>query len=98
MPAACGMACEVCGFKETCGGCVPGTDPKASERLEKIKTMMGSPCMVLECARKNNIDYCLRCDKFPCEIHYKEIHYSKKIINIFKKFKEAKGGSELGLR
>jgi len=39
MPAACGIACEVCGFKEVCGGCPPGTDPKAPERGEAALRM-----------------------------------------------------------
>ena len=90
MPAACGIACEVCGLKEVCGGCLPGTDPKAPERLEEIKKMMGMPCAVLECAIKNKVDYCLSCEKFPCDIHYQEFPYSKKLLDVFKKFKERK--------
>jgi len=88
MAGACGIACEVCGFKEVCGGCVAGTDPKALERLEKVKQALGMPCPVLECAIKNKVDYCLRCDKFPCDVHYQEFPYSKKLLDIFKKFKE----------
>ena len=90
MPAACGMACEVCGFKELCGGCPSGTDQKAPERLEQIKNIFGAPCAVLECAIKSKVDYCLRCDKFPCDVHYQEIPYSKKLLDTFKKFKESK--------
>lgn len=90
MPAACGIACEVCGLLETCGGCLPGTDPKAPERAEEIKKMMGLPCPVLECAIKKEVDYCLRCSEFPCETHYKGIPYSKTLLDIFKKFKESK--------
>ena len=90
MPAACGIACEVCGLKEVCGGCPPGTDPKAPERLEKIKQMMGTTCAVLECAMKSNVDYCLSCAEFPCDIHYQGIPYSKKLLDLFKQFKESK--------
>jgi len=90
MPAACGIACEVCGFKEMCGGCVPGTDPKGPERLEQLKQMMGAPCAVLDCAVKNKVDFCLRCDKFPCEVHYQGFPYSKNLLDVFKKFKQAK--------
>ena len=90
MPAACGIACEVCGFKETCGGCVSGTDPKAPERLEKLKQMLGMPCPVLECAVKNKVDYCLRCGEFPCDVHYQGIPYSKTLLDVFKSFKESK--------
>ena len=90
MPAACGIACEVCGLKDACGGCVPGTDPNAPARLEQLKQMLGSPCNVLDCAVKNKVDYCLRCDKFPCEVHYQGFPYSKGLLDIFKKFKTGK--------
>ena len=86
MPAACGMACEVCGLIEVCGGCLPGTDPGAPERAEKIRKMVGMPCPMLECAIKNKVDYCLKCPGFPCDIAYQEIPYSKKFLDIMKKF------------
>jgi hypothetical protein len=90
MPAACGIACEVCGFLEECGGCMPGTDPRAPARLEQITQMIGMPCPMLECAIKNNVDYCLRCPNFPCDVAYQEIPYSKKLLDVFKGFKENK--------
>ncbi len=57
----CGLACEVCSWPEkglcpTGGGCVAGTDPKASEKLEKFKAAMDHPCAFLECAIENKID------------------------------------------
>lgn len=56
MPAVCGLACEVCRFPEKglcpIGRCVPGTDPKAPEKLEKFKAATGHPCFILECAIK----------------------------------------------
>jgi len=63
MPGVCGLACEVCGFLEKgiClvgDGCVAGTDPKAPEKLEKFKATTGHPCVFLECAIENKIDYC----------------------------------------
>ena len=89
MPAACGIACEVCGVKDKCGGCVSGIDPAAPQRLEQIKEMMGVYCPVLKCAIENKVVYCLSCEKFPCEVHYKwEIPYSRKLLDLFKKFKE----------
>lgn len=90
MPGACGLECNVCQFKEGCGGCVPGTDPAARERAEEIKRMMGAPCPVLECAIKSKIDYCLGCPDFPCRIHYYEIPFSKKLLDIFKDWKAGK--------
>ena len=91
MPAACGIACEICGFIEECGGCVPGTDPQAPERAQALRRMMGAPCSVFECAIKDGVDYCLRCGEFHCEHHYRwEIPYSKRLLNIFKDWKEGK--------
>ena len=93
MPAACGVACEVCGFltKGDCiiGGCVAGTDEKAPQKQEKLRAI-GTPCAVLECAIKNEVDYCLRCEEFPCEVHYQEHPYSKKFLDIYKGMKEKK--------
>jgi hypothetical protein len=91
MTGACGINCDVCGLKAACGGCLPGTDPKAPERAEEIRKMMGAPCPVLECAIKNKVDYCLSCDKFPCEVHYHAgLPYSKTLLDIFKEFKKKK--------
>lgn len=88
MTGACGINCDVCGMLKVCGGCVAGTDPKAQERLDKVKQMLGMPCPVLECAMKNKVDYCLSCSKFPCDLMYQvEMPYSKKLLDIFKKFK-----------
>jgi len=89
MPAACGLACEVCVFpeKKMClvgNRCVAGTDPRALEKLEKFKAAMGHPCLILECAIKNNVDYCFRCEKFPCEIHYQADLYSHKLLDLIK--------------
>ena len=95
MPAACGLACEICGFPEkgmclTDGGCVAGTDPRAPEKAEKFKAAMGHPCLILECAIKNKVDYCLRCDKFPCEVHYQQELFSKKTLDVIKGVLEKK--------
>ena len=88
MPSACGLACEVCGIRERVGwpvdGCVSGTDKKAAEKLEKFKAAMGNPCFILECAIKNNVDHCTRCDEFPCEVHYQQEIYSHKLLDVVK--------------
>ena len=89
MPAACGLACEVCVFPEKgmClvgDRCVAGTDSGAPEKLEKFKAATGHPCLILECAIKNNVDYCFRCEKFPCEIHYQAELYSHKLLDLIK--------------
>ena len=86
MPAACGIACEVCGLKEkgACPGCVAGTDEKAKAMVEWLKGMEIS-CPVLECAIKSKVDYCLRCGKFPCDVFYQaEFPYGEKLLDMFK--------------
>jgi hypothetical protein len=90
MPSACHNACEVCGIRERVGcplgdGCVPGTDPKAPEKLAKFTAAMGHPCFVLECAINKKVDYCTRCDEFPCDIHYnKQQIYSHQLLDMLK--------------
>ena len=91
MPAACGIACEVCilKVKGVCPGCVAGTDPKAPEFVEWLK-QIGLSCPMLECAIKNKVDYCLKCPKFPCDIAYqREFPYSKNLLDFFGKWKGA---------
>jgi len=83
---ACGIACDVCALYEQkkCLGCVPGTDEEAPAKLKAL-TEAGFPCPVLECAINSRVAYCLSCDKFPCDIHYRGIPYSKALLDIFKK-------------
>jgi hypothetical protein len=91
---ACGMACEICVFytKGLCPGCLPGNDPAAPLRLEYFSKVYR--CPALECAIKRNQDYCLNCDKFPCDIHYKnEMPYSRKLLD---GLKELRGFLERG--
>jgi hypothetical protein len=70
------------------GGCAAGTDPKAREKLEKFKAVMGQPCLILECAIKKNQGYCLSCAEFPCDVHYKQELYSKKTLDLIKAIRE----------
>jgi hypothetical protein len=92
MPGACGLACEVCGalLSGGCplGGCVGGTDPKAQEKLEKSRAVMGKPCAILECAINKNQGYCLSCAEFPCDVHYQQELYSKKTLDMIKAIRE----------
>ena len=86
MPAACGMACEVCSMREReiCPGCVAGTDARAPAMVEWLKKV-GLSCPVLECAIKSKVDYCLRCEKLPCDVLYQaDFPYSKKLLDMFK--------------
>ena len=85
MPATCGLACEVCKFKERCGGgCVPGTDPRAPKRVEQLDKLFAFDCPVLRCAIENKVEYCLNCENFPCDVHYQESPYSKKWLDSLK--------------
>ena len=90
MPSACGIACEVCGIQEKglCpfgDGCVAGTDSRAPEKSEKFKAATGHTCLILECAIKNRVDHCLRCDEFPCEVHYQQGGpFSKQTLDMLK--------------
>jgi hypothetical protein len=94
--SACGFPCEVCHIraKGLCplDGCVPGTDPRAPEILEKSKETFGRPCPILECAIKNNIHNCWQCEKFPCKIHFDELRiYDKKVLDILEELLKSHG-------
>ena len=70
-----------------------GSEPAKSRvmkflSLEQVKEMMGAYCPVLKCAIEKKVEYCLSCKEYPCEVHYKwEIPYSRKILDLHKKFK-----------
>lgn len=99
MTAACGIDCEICELKAECGGCPPGTDPRAKERLDELKRLVGLICPVLKCAIEKNVDYCLRCDSFPCDIHYKYNYpYSDLLLDnlkVMKQYRNNLGSDEL---
>jgi len=87
MPGACGIACEICVLheKEMCPGCPPGTDPKAPAFVEEMKRECLS-CPVIECAVKNKVDYCFRCEGFPCDIHYQAAFpYTNALLDTWKR-------------
>jgi len=90
MTAACGVDCNVCGLKRDnkCEGCVPGDHPRALERSEEIKQIMGAYCPAMKCAAEKRVPYCPSCDEFPCKLLYKwEIPYSKKLLDLIEKSK-----------
>ena len=99
MTAACGVNCEICGLKVECGGCPPGTDPGAKDRADEIIRLFGVRCPVFLCAIEKNIDYCLRCDSFPCDIHYKYNYpYSDLLLDnlkVMKQYRNNLGSDEL---
>lgn len=67
---ACGINCDVCklNIDGVCSTCGPGTSEEADLKLEAQKRILGQPCAILDCARTNQIQYCLRdCRLFPCD-------------------------------
>jgi hypothetical protein len=51
-----------------CSSCGAGRSNEATQKLEAQGRLFGQPCPVLDCARRNGIDYCLRdCRFFPCD-------------------------------
>ena len=83
---ACGIACEVCRnyVQKECSGCEAGTAEAAPAFVETLKGI-GFSCPVLECAIRSEVGYCLRdCGRFPCKVHYRELPYSKKLLDMFK--------------
>ena len=79
--AACGMACQVCKLMrdEACEmcGCVPGNDEKVSDKQKLIQAELGFICLILDCASKKKLDYCFKCDEFPCDIYYTQGEYGR---------------------
>jgi len=92
--SACGMACDICKLQEACGGgCLPGTHKDAPVRQEQIKNKLGHTCPILACAMEKKVDYCLRCDDFPCDIHFeKEVVFSRKYLKTYKDYMEKQAG------
>ena len=68
--AACGINCDVCKLRlmGICSTCSDGLSKEAKLKLEAQTRLLGQPCPILACARKNHIKYCLRdCRVFPCD-------------------------------
>lgn len=67
---ACGINCDVCKLRllGVCSSCGPGRSKEAEAKLAAQQRLFGGTCTILECARMNALDYCLRdCSAFPCE-------------------------------
>lgn len=70
--AACGICCDVCALHTKLGCiCSSGVEEVAKE---KVKTQWGGKgvlCLVLDCAVKRGIAYCMRdCQDFPCQKYF----------------------------
>ena len=69
---ACGINCDVCKLRllGACSTCGSGKSKGASRKLAAQERIFGGTCAILECARMNALDYCMRdCNEFPCENH-----------------------------
>jgi hypothetical protein len=66
---ACGINCDVCKLNllGSCSSCGAGTSLQAGRKLAAQQRLLGSTCPILDCARMNQIEYCMRdCHQFPC--------------------------------
>lgn len=71
---ACGIDCGVCGLRVEgkCSTCGPGTSEEASRKVAAQARLLGSPCPILECARRRKLGHCMRdCSEFPCSLFHK---------------------------
>lgn len=84
---ACGIACEICSLYEKglCKGCCSGIDKNIYEIIEWMRKEIGG-CSILECAHKSKTDYCLKCDNYPCELHYEKGPYKKEFLDVLKPY------------
>jgi hypothetical protein len=66
--AACGICCDVCGLHKTLSCvCSSGTETLAKEKVNSKWDGKGTLCLVLDCAVKRGVAYCMRdCSDFPC--------------------------------
>lgn len=55
--ARCGFTCEICKYyiNQGCRGC---------EKENKFE----SRCLIFNCAKDKNVQYCLQCDAYPCTL------------------------------
>jgi hypothetical protein len=70
--AACGICCDVCGLHEKLGCvCSSGAEEITKDKIETRWGDKGILCLVLDCAVKRGVAYCMRdCEEFPCEKYF----------------------------
>ena len=71
---ACGIDCSACRLNAVglCGTCGSGRSMEGQTKIAAQMRILGAPCPILDCAAKNELDYCLRdCLEFPCELFEK---------------------------
>jgi hypothetical protein len=85
--AACGICCDVCGLNEKLGCvCSSGTEEIAKEKVSTKWGGKGVLCLVLDCAVKRGVAYCMRdCNEFPCQKYYEwQFPYGKDYLEMHK--------------
>ena len=70
--AACGICCDVCALHEKLSCvCSSGVEEAAKEKVGTRWGGKGVLCLVLDCAVKRSIAYCMRdCEEFPCPKYF----------------------------
>ena len=52
----CGITCGICkNYNNGCLGCIKENNDK-------------SICIIFKCANENDVQYCLQCEEFPCNL------------------------------
>lgn len=70
--AACGICCDVCELNKTLGCvCSSGTEQIAKKKVNTQWGGKGTLCLVLDCAVKRGVAFCMRdCEEFPCQKYF----------------------------
>ena len=70
--AACGICCDVCALhKKMSCVCGSGVEDVAKKKVETRWGGKGVLCLVLDCAVKRGVAYCMRdCEEFPCPKYF----------------------------
>jgi hypothetical protein len=69
---ACGICCDICGLNKKFGCvCSSGTEKIAKGKVNTRWGGKGVLCLVLDCAVKHGVAYCMRdCAEFPCKKYF----------------------------
>ena len=70
--AACGICCDACGLHKKRGCvCSSGIEETATGKSVNAMGRKGTLCLVLDCAVKRGVAYCMRdCEEFPCKNYF----------------------------
>lgn len=85
---ACGICCDVCGLNRKLGCvCSSGVEEIAKEKVDNRWGSKGVLCLVLDCAVRRGIAFCMRdFESYPCEKHYEWCFpYGREYLEMHKK-------------